>query len=163
MVLDLGYHYYRCLDGRDRSHWPFLFISKMPMWLFMWNRDEVTWSELYSFDIASLRFLLIIGNVPRYIVFFEPGNNDPDENLCIELTGRSIQRHILCRPKWFQVISGPGWMFALPWESRISFLIRTNLARVWPSFINSYCPFRNKPLLIITHFCEFIVASKGLK
>ena len=94
-------------------------------------------------------------SIPRYIISFEPGNNNPDENLCIELPGRSMQRHILSRPKWFQVISRPGWMFALPWESRIvSYLIRTNLACVWPSFINSYCPFRSKPLLIITDFCD---------
>lgn len=49
-------------------------------------------------------------------------------------------------------------MFALPLESRISYLIRTNLARVWPSFVNSYssfyCRFRSKPLLIITHVCD---------
>ena len=45
-------------------------------------------------------------------------------------------------------------MFALPLESRISYLIRTNLARIWPSFTNSCCPFRGKPLLIITHFCD---------
>ena len=46
-------------------------------------------------------------------------------------------------------------MFALPLESRISYLIRTNLAQVWPSFINSDCPFRSgKPLLIITHSCD---------